>query len=183
MSSKDKKIQKDGLTTQEYSFKHAIPIETILASDDKSEKVSQNKLSNNQVNKEQQNILKAYHDLKLLINVDNNIHIYEEVRKLDYLYWIENKLSSLGFKFYEENKYSDESHKTITRNFIATSKKNINFIDIQNYEISDFYLYLSIILLCKGYISNGYIYLKDIKNDVLKFSKKILINIIYKSIN
>ncbi len=48
MSSKDKKIQKDGLTTQEYSFKHAIPIETILASDNKSEKVSVNKLSNNQ---------------------------------------------------------------------------------------------------------------------------------------
>ena len=174
MSSKDKKIQKDGLTTQEYSFKHAIPIETILASDDKSEKVSLDKLSNNQANKEQQNILKAYHDLKLLINVDNNIHIYEEVRKLDYLYWIENKLSSLDFKFHEENKYSDESHKTITRNFIATNKKNINFIDIQNYEISDFYLYLSIILLCKGYISNGYIYLKDIKNDVLEILKKNL---------
>ena len=89
MSSKDKKIQKDGLTAQEYSFKHAIPIETILTSDDKLEKVSQNKLVNNQANKEQQNILKAYHDLKLLINADNNIHIYEEVRKLDYLYWIE----------------------------------------------------------------------------------------------
>ena len=30
MSSKDKKIHRDGLTAQEYSFKHALPLETII---------------------------------------------------------------------------------------------------------------------------------------------------------
>ena len=49
MSSKDKKIQKNGLTTQEYSFKHAIPIETLLNNDrsEEAEKSLQPILNNN----------------------------------------------------------------------------------------------------------------------------------------
>ena len=97
MSSKDKKIEKNGLTTQEYSFKHAIPIETLLNNDSAEEvKKTLQTISNNNPSEEQKNILKAYQDLSLLKVVDSEIHIYEEIRKLDYLYWIENKLSNLG---------------------------------------------------------------------------------------
>ena len=124
MSSKDNKIQKNGLTTQEYSFKHAIPIETLLKNESSAEvKKALQTISNNNPNEEQKNILKAYQDLSLLKVVDSEIHIYEEIRKLDYLYWVENKLNNLGFIFHENNKYSDESHKIITKNFIATNKK------------------------------------------------------------
>jgi 6-pyruvoyl tetrahydropterin synthase/QueD family protein len=175
MSSKDNKIQKNGLTTQEYSFKHAIPIETLLKNESSAEvKKALQTISNNNPNEEQKNILKAYQDLSLLKVVDSEIHIYEEIRKLDYLYWVENKLNNLGFIFHENNKYSDESHKIITKNFIATNKKNISIIDIQNYEINNFNLYLSIILMCKGYILDGYIYLKDIDENILKIIKKNL---------
>ncbi len=175
MSSKDNKIQKNGLTTQEYSFKHAIPIETLLKNESSAEaKKALQTISNNNPNEEQKNILKAYQDLSLLKVVDSEIHIYEEIRKLDYLYWVENKLNNLGFIFHENNKYSDESHKIITKNFIATNKKNISIIDIQNYEINNFNLYLSIILMCKGYILDGYIYLKDIDENILKTIKKNL---------
>ena len=141
MSSKDNKIQKNGLTTQEYSFKHAIPIETLLKNESSAEvKKALQTISNNNPNEEQKNILKAYQDLSLLKVVDSEIHIYEEIRKLDYLYWVENKLNNLGFIFHENNKYSDESHKIITKNFIATNKKNISIIHIQNYEINNFNL-------------------------------------------
>ena len=175
MSSKDNKIQKNGLTTQEYSFKHAIPIETLLKNESSAEvKKALQTISNNNPNEEQKNILKAYQDLSLLKVVDSEIHIYEEIRKLDYLYWVENKLNNLGFIFHENNKYSDESHKIITKNFIATNKKNISIIDIQNYEINNFNLYLSIILMCKGYMLDGYIYLKDIDENILKIIKKNL---------
>ena len=87
MSSKDKKIQKNELTTQEYSFKHAIPIETLL-NNHSAEEVQKTlqPISNNNPNEEQKNILKAYQDLGLLKLVDSEIHIYEEIRKLDYLY-------------------------------------------------------------------------------------------------
>ena len=175
MSSKDNKIQKNGLTTQEYSFKHAIPIETLLKNESSAEaKKALQTISNNNPNEEQKNILKAYQDLSLLKVVDSEIHIYEEIRKLDYLYWVENKLNNLGFIFHENNKYSDESHKIITKNFIATNKKNISIIDIQNYEINNFNLYLSIVLMCKGYILDGYIYLKDIDENIFKIIKKNL---------
>ena len=163
MSSKDKKIQKDGLTTQEYSFKHAIPIETVLSNNTPENKKSDVQTAlNDQPNEEQKDILKAYHDLKLLKSIDSEIRIFEEVRKLDFLYWVENKLKSLGFIFCEENNYSDESHKIITENFISTSKRNINLIDIQSHKITDFNLYLSIVLMSNGYISNEYLYLKNI---------------------
>jgi len=175
MSSKDKKIQKNGLTTQEYSFKHAIPIESLLSNDSSEEaEKSLQPILNNNPSEEQKNILKAYQDLSLLKMIDSEIHIYEEIRKLDYLYWIENKLNNLGFIFYENNKYSDESHKIITKNFIAANKKNISIIDIQNYEINNFNLYLSIILMCRGYILNEYIFLKDINENIFKTLKKNL---------
>ena len=163
MSSKDKKIQKDGLTNQEYSFKHAIPIETVLSNNSPEDKKSGVRtVANDELNEQQKDILKAYHDLKRLKSINSEIRIFEEVRKLDFLYWVENKLKTLGFMFREENNYSDESHKIITENFISTSKKNINLIDIQSHKITDFNLYLSIVLMSKGYISNEYFYLKNI---------------------
>ena len=163
MSSKDKKIQKDGLTNQEYSFKHAIPIETVLSNNSPEDKKSDVRtVANDELNEQQKDILKAYHDLKRLKSINSEIRIFEEVRKLDFLYWVENKLKTLGFMFCEENNYSDESHKIITENFISTSKKNINLIDIQSHKITDFNLYLSIVLMSNGYISNEYLYLKNI---------------------
>ena len=163
MSSKDKKIQKDGLTNQEYSFKHAIPIETVLSNNLPEDKKSNVRtVANDELNEQQKDILKAYHDLKRLKSINGEIRICEEVRKLDFLYWVENKLKTLGFMFCEENNYSDESHKIITENFISTSKKNINLIDIQSHKITDFNLYLSIVFMSNGYISNEYLYLKNI---------------------
>ncbi len=163
MSSKDKKIQKYGLTSQEYSFKHAIPIEKVLSNNTPEVRKSDVRtVSNDQPNEEQKDILKAYHDLKRLKSINSEIRIFEEVRKLDFLYWVENKLKTLGFMFNEENNYSNESHKIITENFISTNKKNLNLIDIQSHKITDFNLYLSIVLMSNGYISNDYLYLKNI---------------------
>ena len=178
MSSKDKKIYKKGLTTQEYSFKHALPIESLISTDSiKEKKLDVQHLAKKQLSEDQIIILKAYHDLNLLNIIDNEVRIYEEVRKLDFLYWVENKLNDLGFLFKENNEYKDESHKIITSNYIASNKKNINILDIQNYEIKNFYLYLSIVLMNKGYISKGYVYFKDIDDNVFKIIKDNLLNL------
>ena len=177
MSSKDKKIQREGLTAQEYSFKHALPIQTLITNDNSDEKSLESKvLINIDPNEDQKTILKAYHDLKLLNVVDNEFRIHEDVRKLDYLYWLKDKLHSLGFTYIEHNEYQDESHKIITNNFISTNKKNISILDVQNYKIDNFYLYLSVVMVCKGYISKEYIYLKDIDDNVFKIIESNLNN-------
>ena len=177
MSSKDKKIHRDGLTAQEYSFKHALPIQTLITNDNSDEKSLESKvLINIDLNEDQKTILKAYHDLKLLNVVDNEFRIYEDVRKLDYLYWLKDKLHTLGFTYIEHNEYQDESHKIITNNFISTNKKNISILDVQNYKIDNFYLYLSVVMVCKGYISKEYIYLKDIDDNVFKIIESNLNN-------
>ena len=177
MSSKDKKIHREGLTAQEYSFKHALPIQTLITNDNSDEKSLESKvLINIDPNEDQKTILKAYHDLKLLNVVDNEFRIHEDVRKLDYLYWLKDKLHSLGFTYIEHNEYQDESHKIITNNFISTNKKNISILDVQNYKIDNFYLYLSVVMICKGYISKEYIYLKDIDDNVFKIIESNLNN-------
>ena len=177
MSSKDKKIHREGLTAQEYSFKHALPIQTLITNDNSDEKSLESKvLINIDLNEDQKTILKAYHDLKLLNVVDNEFRIHEDVRKLDYLYWLKDKLHSLGFGYIEHNEYQDESHKIITNNFISTNKKNISILDVQNYKIDNFYLYLSVVMVCKGYISKEYIYLKDIDDNVFKIIESNLNN-------
>lgn len=175
MSSKDKKIQRDGLTAQEYSFKHALPLETIIDNNTSSKEHKISKiLTYKEPNSVQKTILKAYHDLRLINIADNIVKINEDVRKLDYLFWINEQLKTLGFEFLEHSEYNEESHKVITENYIFAGKKNINFIELQNYKIEDFSLYLSIVLMCRGYISNKYIYLKDIDNNLHEIIKNNL---------
>ena len=174
MSDKDKKIQKDGITNQEYSFKHCVPIESVIKDNPQNEKLESKILIDVEPNQEQKDILKACHDLNILQFLDNEMCINEDVRKIEYLFWLNEKLKTLGFKYTEENKYSDESHKIITKNFISTNKNNIGAFDIQNYTIDNFFLYLIIILMNKGYISKNYIYLKDIDNNLFKIIEKNL---------
>jgi len=168
MSSEDKKIQREGLTNQEYSLKYALPLETLISNDNSKKKLKPKVLKNKDLNQDQRIILKAYYDLKLIKVTDEEIQIYEDVRKLNYLYWLKDKLHNLEFNYVEENKYSDESHKIITSNYISTNKKNISILDLKNYEINNFYLYLAIVLMCKGYILKGYIYLKDIDQNLFE---------------
>jgi len=174
MSSKDKKIHKSGLTSQEYSFKFAIPLETLVSNQSSKMSNEKNSFICKNLNAEQKTILKTYFDLKLLDTSENEIKIREEVRKLNYLYWLKNKLSNLGFSFIDNNEYQESSHKIITDNYIYTDKKNINLIDIQNHNIDDFKLCLSLVLMSKGYMCNNYIYIKDIDNTTFDFLKKNL---------
>ena len=175
MPSKEEIIHKDGLTTQEYSFKHALPIEMLLKDIDlAASKKKPEALINKEPDQMQKTILKAYHDLNLLYIENEEIVIYEDVRKLEYLFWIEEKLKNLGFKYVEENKYNEDSHKIITKNYISTSKKNISILDIQNYKLNDFYLYLAIVLLNKGYNIKNFIYLSDISNNLYSILDKYL---------
>tara|TARA_B100000900_G_scaffold386421_1_gene376882 strand:+ start:2705 stop:3850 length:1146 start_codon:yes stop_codon:yes gene_type:complete len=187
MSSDDNKIKKEGLTNLEFSFKYSVPIESVVSNSSKKLNKNLKELSNIVLNDDQKTILKAYHDLNLLIVKENEIHIHEEVRKLNFLFWIKDKLHNLNFQFIEENLYSEDSHKIITKNYISTAKKNINLLDIKSYKISNFGLYMAIILLNKAYISKGYIYIEKIdkllyenlRKNLLEFNvdlKKLLIN-------
>ena len=65
MSSKDKKIQRDGLTAQEYSFKHALPLEALIEKNISSKENKPSKIvSCKDPTLTQKIILKAYHDLR-----------------------------------------------------------------------------------------------------------------------
>ena len=96
MSSDEKKINKEGLTNQEFSFKYSVPIESVI-SETKSHIQANKKLhikKNGQLplDDDQKTILKAYFDLGLLVSEENDIRIYEDVRKLNYLFWIQERL-------------------------------------------------------------------------------------------
>ena len=187
MSSDDNKIKKEGLTNLEFSFKYSVPIESVVSNSSKKLNKNLKELSNIVLNDDQKTILKAYHDLNLLIVKEKEIQIHEEVRKLNFLFWLKDKLHNLNFQFIEENLYSEDSHKIITKNYISTAKKNINLLDIKSYKISNFGLYMAIILLNKAYILKEYIYIEKIdkllyenlRKNLLEFNvdlKKLFIN-------
>ena len=75
MSSKDKKIHKSGLTSQEYSFKFAIPLETLVSNQSSKMSNEKNSFICKNLNAEQKTILKTYFDLKLLDTSENEIKI------------------------------------------------------------------------------------------------------------
>ena len=106
MSSDEKKINKEGLTNQEFSFKYSVPIESVI-SETKSHNQANKKLhieKNGQLplDDDQKTILKAYFDLGLLISEENDIRIYEDVRKLNYLFWIHYYFFEIEFYFKKE---------------------------------------------------------------------------------
>ena len=175
MSLKDKNRYKDGLTLQEYSLKHAIPIETLInpLESNKTKEILK-KLVNVKITEKQKTILKAYNDLNKLIFKGGYIYIYEEVRKLNYLFWLNDQLSSLGFRYEDHNNYNHESHKVITENFILNNKDNIDLLEIKSTKIKDFFLYLTIILINNGYILKSYIYIKNIDESLYQNLKKQL---------
>ncbi len=175
MSLKDKNRYKDGLTLQEYSLKHAIPIETLInpLESNKTKEILK-KLVNVKITEKQKTILKAYNDLNKLIFKGGYIYIYEEVRKLNYLFWLNDQLSSLGFRYEDLNNYNHESHKVITENFILNNKDNIDLLEIKSTKIKDFFLYLTIILINNGYILKSYIYIKNIDESLYQNLKKQL---------
>ena len=178
MSSDEKKINKEGLTNQEFSFKYSVPIETVI-SETKFHNQANKKLhieKNGQLplDDDQKTILKAYFDLGLLISEENDIRIYEDVRKLNYLFWIQEKLKKLNFHFVEENSYSDESHKIITKNYITIPKKELSLLEIKGFDIRNLELYISILLLQKGYASNNFIFLQNVNKSLHESFEKIL---------
>ena len=178
MSSDEKKINKEGLTNQEFSFKYSVPIESVI-SETKSHNQANKKLhieKNGQLplDDDQKTILKAYFDLGLLISEENDIRIYEDVRKLNYLFWIQEKLKKLNFHFVEENSYSDESHKIITKNYITIPKKELSLLEIKGFDIRNLELYISILLLQKGYASNNFIFLQNVNKSLHESFEKIL---------
>ena len=67
MSSKDKKIKTEGLTTQEYSLKYALPLESLIHQNNSVEENTELHSFEKKIpNDEQRTILKAYYDLNLL---------------------------------------------------------------------------------------------------------------------
>ena len=176
MSSDDNKIEKEGLTNLEFSFKYSIPIESVVSNSKKKLNKDLKQYSKRALDDDQSTILKAYHDLGLLVSDEKEIQIYEEVRKLNYLFWLKDKLKALDFQFTEENLYSEDSHKIITKNYISTPKKNINLLDIKSLNISNFPLYIAIILLNKAHISKEFIYIQNIDKLLYENISKELLN-------
>ncbi len=176
MSSKDKIINRDGLTAQEYSFKYLTPLETASLVNDNYKEIKNDKLiiSKKVSNDFQKVILKSYHDLNILNQKDSKIFINENVRKLNYLFWLQDQLRGLGFSYKEESSYCYESHRVITDNYISADIKNIDIFELKDFKVNNFYLYLSIVLMAKGYALKNYIYLTNIDDSVYQFIRKNL---------
>ena len=136
MSSDDNKIEKEGLTNLEFSFKYSIPIESVVSNSNKKLNKNLKQHSKRALDDDQSTILKAYHDLGLLVSDEKEIQIYEEVRKLNYLFWLKDKLKAHMRKEKKEIKKAKKKKEyKEQKKEIVKEEKGVSFLDtiVQNY--------------------------------------------------
>ena len=168
---KDKVKRKHPITDQEYSFKSSIPIEKVINNRSKKFNEIKSSLNSKKINKissNQASILSAYNDLDLLTNDNECIYLKEDIRKLEYLLWVEKEMSSLGFEYFQTHEYSDDSHRTLSNNIIATKKNNIDAF-LKNLSPDDFVLYICIIMMSKAFRCDKYLFFEGITDQMYKY--------------
>ena len=172
--NKDIKTDNRSLTPQEISFKTAQPIDKINNSIFiNSNQENSLPLNSNDLNKQQETILCALNDLGIMeFDAKDTIRIEFEIRKLDFFIFLEDILSDVGFKFFQNTHYEPDAHRQITSNRLIGKNKGLCFK--RDYSKYDDLLYLSIITFLGGININNYIFFNNLEENTIFNIKSIL---------
>ncbi|MEC7885947.1 MAG: 6-carboxytetrahydropterin synthase [Pseudomonadota bacterium] len=169
--SKEKIKRKHPITDQEHSFKSYTPIDKIINNKDikfNEIKDSLNSQEINKLNSNQINILSALNNLDLLKEDNGCVYLKEDIRKIEYLLWIEKQMSDLGFEYFQTHQYSEDSHRTISDNIIITKKTNIDkFLD--KVYPDNFILYICVVMMSNAFRCNKYLFSEGIPEQMYSY--------------
>ena len=125
-----------GLTLQEYALRHKLPLDILVpqsqinaADDSTSYRYPKGSASDRA-----KLTLSALDACGKLSSDEDFCVVYGEVRRLDFLFWLQQALVDYGFEFRQEYIYNDDTHRVVALNRLKTPKRSLNIYQPEELE-------------------------------------------------
>ncbi len=154
-----------GLTLQEYALRHKLPLDILVppsqinAIDDPGDWNYPKGL----VSDEAKLAIAALDACGALSDDDNFYTICGEIRRLDFLFWLQQTLLDYGFEFRQEYIYNDETHRVVALNRLKTPKRTLDTYEAKELEQlndADFLNFVALSIAIKAEFHGGYLFLR-----------------------
>ena len=154
-----------GLTLQEYALRHKLPLDILVppsqinATDDPGDWSYPKGL----VSDEAKLAIGALDACDALSDDDNFYTICGEVRRLDFLFWLQQALIDYGFEFRQEYIYNDDTHRVVALNHLKTPKRSLDTYaarELERLNDADFLDFVALSIAIKAEFHGGYLFLR-----------------------
>ena len=153
-----------GLTLQEYSLRHRLPLDII---------VPEHLLNPNADIADYPSLAVPYgHHAGLILSAveaagllqvkGDFVEIPGEIRRLEQLLWLFQKVKAYGFQFHQEYSFSHTSYRVVARNCLRARAGNINsgcMPQPDNLSSTDLLYFTSVLVTLNSFLSAGYLFI------------------------
>ena len=154
-----------GLTLQEYALRHKLPLDILVlpsqinATDD----TDGYRYPKEVVSDDAKLVISALDTCGVLFS-EHNFHIIcGEVRRLDFLFWLQQALLDYGFEFRQEYIYNDKTHRVVALNRLKTPWHPLDIYKAKEREQlsdADFLNFVALSIAIKAEFHGGYLFLR-----------------------
>ncbi len=151
-----------GLTLQEYAIRHHLPLELLLAEDqiNVNESANEYQVVSGTPGKRARSCIAGVQLAGLLHQEAGFTVVPGDIKRLDLLLWLLQRLQELGFQFRQDYCYSHVSHRVIARNRLKTLSRNLcNVSATSPLDSTDLLESLAVLVALVGELHVGYLFL------------------------
>ena len=158
-------VQCCGLTLHEYALRHKLPLDILVPAtllneydDPSAYSYRQGGASNNA-----KLVLATLTACGVMNSDDNFLLIPGEVRRLDFLFWLQQSLSDYGFEFKQEYIYNDDTHRVVALNHLKTPLHTLDsyqLAELERLSSDSFLRFVAVSIALKAELYGGYLFLR-----------------------
>ena len=158
-------VQCCGLTLQEYALRHKLPLDILVpksqinAPDDPASYCRPQGTASDRAKL----TLSALDACGTISGDDDFCIVYGEVRRLDFLFWLQQALADYGFEFKQEYIYNDETHRVVALNRLKTPKRSLDTYqpeELEHLSNDDFLCFVALSLALKAQLYGSYLFMR-----------------------
>ncbi|MCB1858538.1 MAG: 6-carboxytetrahydropterin synthase [Gammaproteobacteria bacterium] len=154
-----------GLTLQEYALRHQLPLDVVVHGDllGHPDPIAGYSPPLRHLSETARAVLRAVNWAGLLQRDDGFVLLPGEVKRLDLLFWDLQWLREYGFKFRQEYRYSESSHRVVARNLLKAPAIHLEpslESRLSPVPPPDFVFCLAVIVAHIGELQAGYLFMQ-----------------------
>lgn len=158
-------IQCCGLTLQEYALRHKLPLDILVPQSqinaiDKPTGYCHPKTTLSDRAKLTLSVLDA---CGAISHNEDFCIVCGEVRRLDFLFWLQQELADYGFEFRQEYIYNDDTHRVVALNRLKTPERTLHKYQPQELERLDndeFLRFVALSIALEARLYGGYLFMR-----------------------
>ena len=154
-----------GLTLQEYALRHKLPLDILVPPSqiNAGDNPDGYRYPKAAASDDAKLTLAALDACGALSDDDNFYTIHGEVRRLDFLFWLQQALLDYGFEFRQEYIYNDDTHRVVALNRLKTPKRCLDIYgakELERLNDADFLNFVALSIAIKAELHGDYLFLR-----------------------